>query len=166
MSEEEAPLDPVEELMNSQADLAEEFIEGLLDRLGLDGEAVADLADEQIVVDVNGPDLALLIGHHGSMIESVQDLTRAVVNHRTGERAMLMLDIGGYRAKRREALQDKARRIADEVLESGEAVSLAPMAPYERKAIHDAIADIDGVWSDSEGEGLDRYVVVHPSSSD
>lgn len=160
----EAPLDAVEELMNTQADLAEEFLEGLLERIGLSGEAVADLDDDQIVVDVNGPDLAILIGHHGALIEAVQDLTRAVVNHRTGERAMLLVDIGGYRAKRREALQDKARRIADEVISSKVASRLAPMPAYERKAVHDAVSEIDGVWSDSEGEDEDRAVVIHPQS--
>lgn len=158
----ETPLDPVEELMNQQADLAEDFLDGLLERIGIQGEAVAELDDDQITVDINGPDMAILIGHHGAMIEAVQDLTRAVVNHQTGERAMLLLDIAGYRAKRREALQERAQRIAAEVLESGSEERLAPMSPYERKAIHDAISGIEGVWSDSEGEGQDRYVVVHP----
>jgi len=158
-------LDPEEELLNDQADAAEEFLEGLLAVLEIEGEAEADLDEDVISVEITGPDLGVLIGHHGQTIEALQDLARSVANHRTGERAPLILDVGGYRAHRREIVQDKARRAIESVLGSGIAKSLEPMEPYERKAVHDIVAETDGVWSDSDGEEPDRYVVIHAGSS-
>lgn len=158
-------LDPEEELLNDQADAAEEFLEGLLAALELEGEAEADLDEDVISVEITGPDLGILIGHHGQTIEALQDLARSVANHRTGERAPLILDVGGYRANRREVVQDKARRVIEAVLESGVAKSLDPMEPYERKAVHDLVTETDGVWSDSDGEEPDRYVVIHAGSA-
>lgn len=161
---EEEPLDPVEELLNDQADAAEEFLEGLLELFGLDAEIDSDLEDDVIVMEVEGDDLAVLIGHHGSTIEALQDLSRSVANHKTGERAPLILDIGGYRGHRREIVQDKGRRAIESVLSSGSSKALEPMQPYERKAVHDVVAETDGVWSDSAGEEPERYVVIHPGS--
>lgn len=165
MSDEEA-LDPVEELLNDQADAAEDFLGGLLAVMGIEGEADADLDEDTISVEITGPDLGVLIGHHGQTIEALQDLARSVANHRTGERAPLILDVGGYREHRREIVQDKARRAIERVLETGIAKSLEPMEPYERKAVHDLVAETPGVWSDSEGEEPDRYVVIHAGSQE
>ena len=159
-------LDPEEELLNDQADAAEEFLDGLLAVLELEGDAEADLDDDVISVEITGPDLGILIGHHGQTIEALQDLARSVANHRTGERAPLILDVGGYRAHRREIVQDKARGAIESVIESGVAKSLEPMEPYERKAVHDLVTETDGVWSDSDGEDPDRYVVIHAGSAE
>ena len=164
MSDEE-PLDPIEELLNDQADAAEEFLEGLFELFGLEAEIDSELEDETIVMDVDGADLAVLIGHHGSTIDALQDLARSVANHRTGERASLLLDVGGYRANRREIVRDKGRRVIESVLSSGRSKSLEPMQPYERKAVHDLVADTPGVWSDSAGEEPERYVVIHPGDA-
>jgi spoIIIJ-associated protein len=163
MSEE--PLDPVEELLNDQADAAEEFLEGLLAVMGIEGEAEADLDGDSIMVEITGPDLGVLIGHHGVTIEALQDLSRSIANHKTGERAPIILDVGGYREHRREVVQEKAQRAIRTVLETGIAKSLEPMEPYERKAVHDLVAETDGVWSDSAGEDPDRYVVIHPGDA-
>jgi spoIIIJ-associated protein len=160
----EETLDPEEELLNDQADAAEEFLEGLLAALELEGEAEADLDGDQITVDITGPDLGVLIGHHGATIEALQDLARSVANHATGERAPLILDVGGYRSHRREVVQDKARRVIETVISTGVAKTLEPMEPYERKAVHDLVTETEGVWSDSDGEEPDRYVVVHPGA--
>lgn len=162
----EEPLDPIEELLNDQADAAEEFLEGLLELFGINAEIDSELEDDTIVMEIEGDDLAVLIGHHGSTIDSLQDLCRSIANHKTGERASLILDIAGYRANRREVVQDKGRRAIRQVLETGREKALEPMQPYERKAVHDLVAETDGVWSDSAGEDPDRYVVIHPGSED
>ena len=92
-----------------------------------------------------------------------EELTRLAVQQRTGQRSRLMLDVDGYRARRRAELSGLAHTTADKVLATGEPVRLAPMNPFERKVVHDAIGTVDGVRSESEGEEPQRRVVVSPA---
>ena len=103
-----------------------------------------------------------LVGDDGVVLEALQELTRLAVHRQTGNRARLMLDIGGYRARRRTELTEIGTRAAQRVLDEGQAVKLAPMTPFERKVVHDAVAAVDGVHSESEGEEPERRVVVLP----
>jgi spoIIIJ-associated protein len=107
-----------------------------------------------------GEDLHPLIGSHGETLDALQELTRLAVQQKTGGRSRLMLDVSGYRQARRAELAELASATAARVLESGEAARLAPMNPFERKVVHDAVSAIDGVRSESEGEEPNRRVVV------
>lgn len=151
------------ELEDAQADAAEDFLNGLLDVLDMDGEAQAEIEDDAIVVDMEGPDMAVLIGRHGATLDALQELTRAAVQHQTSSRARLSLDIGGYRDRQRSILERKALNIAEKVRDEGRAIALEPMSAYDRRVVHAALADFEGVATASEGEDPDRYIVIKPA---
>ena len=154
----------LDDLLDDQADAAEDFLNGLLDVLDLDGEAEADIGDDEVImVEVTGDELGLLIGRHGATLEALQELTRAAVQHATAHRAMLGLDIEGYRERQRELLERKAHSAAATVRKDRRAVSLEPMTAFERKVIHTALAGAEGVITSSEGEEPERYVVIRPT---
>jgi spoIIIJ-associated protein len=164
--DETAPSDQAGEgsrdLLDDQADAAEDFIHGLLDVLDMDGEAEADIAEDTIEVRVSGPDMALLIGRHGATLEALQELTRAAVQHQTTSGCRLILDIEGYRDRQREMLERRARSAASRARKTHRPVALDPMSSFERKVIHTALADFDGVHTASEGEEPERKVVIYP----
>ncbi|MFN2613303.1 MAG: protein jag [Actinomycetota bacterium] len=159
----ELTAEQLDDLLDDQADAAEDFLNGLLDVLDLDGEAEADIEDDMILVDVSGPDMGLLIGRHGSTLEALQELTRAAVQHASATRVKLALDIEGYRERQREILGRRARSVAAKVLEERTAVEFEPMTAFERKVIHSVLAEMDGVITASEGEEPERYIVVKPA---
>jgi spoIIIJ-associated protein len=100
-------------------------------------------------------------------VDALQELTRTAVQHRSDEHAgRIHVDVAGYRARRAAALQDFARRVANEVLTSGEAQALEPMNAVDRKAVHDAIGEVVGVSTGSEGEDPRRYVMIRPAAQD
>ncbi|MGZ4119283.1 MAG: RNA-binding cell elongation regulator Jag/EloR [Actinomycetota bacterium] len=160
---EETPGTPDDDLLDDQADAAEDFIHGLLDVLDMDGEAEADITDDTIEVRVAGPDMGLLIGRHGSTLEALQELTRAAVQHRTSARARLVLDIEGYRERQRSMLERQARSAASQVRKTRRPVELDPMSSFERKVIHSSLSDFQGVRTASEGEEPERRVVIYPA---
>ena len=165
-AESAAPQDGVsdEDLLDDQADAAEDFVNGLLDVIGFDGDAEADFGDDDlIIVNVSGPDMAVLIGRHGATLEALQDLTRAAVQHATQERAFLMVDIEGYRERQRERIESQAIRAAERVTSSGRPTRLEPMTSYERKIVHDTLAEFAGVQTVSEGEEPERCIVIRPA---
>ncbi|MDX6286141.1 MAG: spoIIIJ-associated protein [Frankiales bacterium] len=149
-------------LLEQEGEIAADYLEGLLDIADLDGDLDMDVEGERAIVSVVGASLNQLVGAKGEVLESLQELTRLAVHRQTGERSRLMLDISNWRANRREELMLLGQRTAETVRESGEAVKLEPMTPFERKAVHDAVTEIDGVRSESEGEEPRRYIVVHP----
>lgn len=157
-NDEEQAEDPAETLEFARED-ALDFLEGLLDAMDLDGEVQVELVEEQVRASVNGPELGILIGRHGRTLDSLQELLRAAVQHQAGGRVLLTLDIEGYRERRREAVEEQAREMAEQALEEGE-VRLEPMPAFERKVVHDTVTDIEGIISHSEGEDPDRYVVL------
>ncbi|HEX6525768.1 MAG TPA: R3H domain-containing nucleic acid-binding protein [Streptosporangiaceae bacterium] len=144
-----------------EGDIAADYIEGLLDIADLDGDIDMDVEGDRAIVSVVGATLEELIGEDGQVLEALQELTRLAVHRQTGTRARLMLDIGGYRARRKAELADYGRRIAEEVGRTGEPKALASMSPFERKIVHDAVAAA-GMRSESEGEEPNRRVVVFP----
>jgi spoIIIJ-associated protein len=131
----------------------------------VDGDLDLDVEGDRAVVAIVGERLDPLVGRGGETLEALQELTRLAVHTATGSRSRLMLDIGGFRAKRRTELTSLGEASARRVAESGEAERLAPMNPFERKVVHDAVAKIDGVMSESEGDEPQRRVVVLPVSS-
>ena len=145
-----------------EGDIAADYVEGLLDIADLDGDIDMDVEGDRAIVSVVGATLDELVGDDGAVLEALQELTRLAVHRQTGNRARLMLDIGGYRARRRAELADYGQSVAEEVARTGESKTLAAMTPFERKIVHDAVAEA-GQRSESEGEEPNRRVVVYPA---
>jgi spoIIIJ-associated protein len=148
--------------LEEEGEIAADYIEGLLDIADLDGDIDMDVEGDRAVVSVVGATLDELVGDDGEVLEALQELTRLAVHRRTGTRARLMLDVGGFRARRRIELAELGRSVADEVSRTGEPKKLRAMSPFERKIIHDAVA-LAGLRSESEGEEPNRRVVVFPA---
>jgi len=147
--------------LEEEGEIAADYIEGLLDIADLDGDIDMDVEGDRAVVSVVGATLNELVGDDGEVLEALQELTRLAVHRRTGARARLMLDVGGFRARRRTELAEFGRSVAAEVSRTGEPKKLRAMSPFERKIIHDAVA-LAGLRSESEGEEPNRRVVVFP----
>ncbi|QGK71909.1 single-stranded DNA-binding protein [Allosaccharopolyspora coralli] len=154
-----------ETLLVQEGDVAGDYLERLLDLLDYDGDIDLDVEAGRAVVSIDGgSDLENLVGSRGQVLEALQELTRLAVQQDTGVRSRLMLDVGGWRAGRRKELSDLGTSTAKEVLDNGEKTRLRPMTPFERKIVHDAVASVDGVQSESEGEEPNRKVVVFKAS--
>ena len=148
--------------LEQEGEIAADYVEGLLDIADLDGDIDMDVEGNRAVVSVVGATLDELVGRRGEVLEALQELTRLAVHRQTGERARLMLDVGGYRARRREELTEVGRDAAEEVKRTGTPKHLAAMTPFERKIVHGAVAEA-GLRSESEGEEPSRRVVVYPA---
>jgi spoIIIJ-associated protein len=165
MSDETAPRST--EKLEEEGDIAADYLEELLDITDLDGDIDIDVdhgrASLAIVAEgAAGRSLRRLVGADGEVLDALQELTRLAVQVRTGDRSRLMLDIAGYRAGRRAELGEVARNAIATVRASGEPVALEPMNPFERKVVHDVVAEA-GLVSDSEGVEPMRHVVVRPA---
>jgi spoIIIJ-associated protein len=161
--------EPSEELVEEQGEVAADFLEGLLERMGISASIEPEMRDGIMYVDVlgDGPDdedMGLLIGRHGQTLDALQELARIVVSHRTGERCRVIVDVEDYRKRRRSRLVSRAHEIADRVAKTGRDEELEPMTPYERKIVHDAVAEVPGVESSSTGEDPERRVVIRRRS--
>jgi spoIIIJ-associated protein len=152
------------EVLEEQADVAEEFLAGLLELMGLDADVDRQDVDGTMYVDIlagQDPDeMGLLIGRHGQTLDALQDLVRAVIQRRTQERCRLMVDIEDYRKRRRSQIASRAGDLARRVVQTGKPERLEAMNAFERKVAHDAAAKIGGVETESEGEEPERRVVI------
>jgi spoIIIJ-associated protein len=146
-----------------EGEIAADYVEGLLDVADLDGDIDMDVEGDRALVSVVGATLDELVGPRGEVLEALQELTRLAVHRQTGARTRIMLDVGGYRQRRRAELTETGRVAAEEVRRTGIAKKLGAMNPFERKVVHDAVAAA-GLQSESEGEEPDRRVVVLPAS--
>ena len=144
-----------------EGEIAADYVEGLLDVADLDGDIDMDVEGDRAIVSVVGATLDELVGDHGEVLDALQELTRLAVHRQTASRTRLMLDIGGYRARRRADLSELGASFAEEVRRSGEAKALAAMNAFERKIVHDAVAAA-GLRSESEGIDPNRRVVILP----
>ena len=141
------------------------FVQGLVDAFGVDADVQATSEDdEHLEIAVTGDDLGLLVGPRGATLNAIQELTRtAVAQQHSGRlQGRLRVDVAGYRARRKEALERFAAQQADRVKDTGTPVALEPMSPPDRKIVHDAVNEIDGVHTSSEGEDRRRHVVILP----
>jgi spoIIIJ-associated protein len=136
-----------------------DFLDGLLEAMGVEGEADADVVEDGIDAWIGGEDLGLLIGRRGQVLDALQELVRIAVQRRLMERVRISLDVAGYRQRRRLALEQRAEEMARLAIEDGE-VKLEAMSAFERKIVHETVARIDGVRSFSEGEEPRRCVVI------
>ncbi|MBV6698766.1 R3H domain-containing nucleic acid-binding protein [Kitasatospora aureofaciens] len=152
--------------LEQEGDIAADYLEGLLDIADLDGDIDMDVEGDRALVSIvsDGNDRALqrLVGQDGEVLEALQELTRLAVHRETGERSRLMLDIAGFRARKREELAALGAKAAEQAKRTGEQIKLRPMTPFERKVVHDAVAAA-GLRSESEGEEPQRCVVVLPA---
>lgn len=149
--------------LEQEGDIAADYLEELLDIADLDGDLDLDVEADRAAVSIVGEGLDDLVGRNGEVLDALQELTRLAVLRATGQRSRLMLDIGGFRARKRESLEEQTREVVAEVRESGEPQKLSPMTPFERKVVHDAVA-AEGLKSESEGEEPRRCVVILPAS--
>ena len=165
--EEAAPEAPVrkgvdqEDRLVAEGEIAGDYLEELLDLLDFDGDIDLDVEGDRAIVSIDGgDDLSKLVGRRGEVLDALQELTRLAVHQKTGERSRLMLDIAGWRRRRRDELTALGDKVARRVQETGDREELAPMTPFERKIVHDAVAGVPGVRSESEGVEPSRRVVV------
>ena len=150
-----------EDRLVNEGEIAGDYLEELLDVLDFDGDIDLDVEGDRAIVSIDGgEDLTKLVGRRGEVLDALQELTRLAVHQKTGERSRLMLDVAGWRRRRRDELSALGDKVARRVLDSGEREELAPMTPFERKIVHDAVAGVAGVRSESEGVEPSRRVVV------
>lgn len=151
--------------LEAEGDVAADFLEELLDIADLDGDIDMDVDGDRAAVSiVGGNRLDHLVGRNGEVLDALQELTRLAVYRETGERSRLMLDIAGHRAARRAELEGVAREAIATVQSTGEPVALTAMSAFERKVVHDAVAEA-GLVSESEGTEKNRHVVIHPATT-
>ncbi|HUH07793.1 MAG TPA: RNA-binding cell elongation regulator Jag/EloR [Egibacteraceae bacterium] len=158
---------PPEERMDQldeEADLAADFVEGLLDLLDLPGDIEIEVQEEQALLNVQEVGSGLLIGRRGATLDALQELVRCAVQRQTERRTHVRVDVEGYRGRQLEKLRDKCRDAIAQVRETGEPVRLEPMDAYERKTMHDLVSKTGGVVSSSEGSEPKRRVVIHPAT--
>ncbi|MYI56081.1 MAG: KH domain-containing protein [Acidimicrobiia bacterium] len=151
----------------NEEELLRSFAAGLIEAFGVDASVMTTRTDDgALEVAVDGDEVGLLIGRRGTTLAAIEELLRVVVQRRAQGRrsSKVRLEVGGYKRRRKEALESFARRIAAEVVETGEPKILEPMNAADRKIVHDAIVELTGVETASEGEEPRRRVVVRPGS--
>ncbi|UFU06532.1 protein jag [Ruania halotolerans] len=160
---EESELPSTNAVLEEEGEIAADYLEELLDIADLDGDIDIDVdhgrAAVAIVTEEDPAALRALVGKKGEVLDALQELSRLAVQAKTGNRSRLMLDVGGYRKQRKQELTAIAQEAIESVKSSGSSVALAAMNPFERKIVHDAVADA-GLISDSEGVEPNRHVVV------
>ncbi len=152
--------------LQEQAEVAKDFIEGLLDRYGLDATVqVRELDEDTVEIAATGEGLGVLVGPRGATLAALQDVTRTVVQRRFPNRTdRILIDVAGYRERRIAALRRFTEQVAEEVKSTAEEQAMEPMSAADRKVVHDTVAEIDGVASSSRGEEPNRFVVISPAS--
>jgi spoIIIJ-associated protein len=152
--------------IEEQSSAVETFVSGVVEQFGFTADTATHIEDENIVVEVTGEGLGLLVGPRGATLDALQELARTVAQRRTDERgARVLVDVAGFRARRAQALEEFVRRIVDEVVESGVAQALEPMGAPDRKIVHDVVNSLSGVSTTSEGVEPRRFVVIRPADS-
>lgn len=151
---------PEQAPIEQQAEVAAGFISGLLDAFGLEGTVETRIEEDVLYIEVEGSQTEALVGPKGSVMQSVHELTRTVVQRKTYGAPRMRIDIAGYRARRREALTIYAGQLAEQVIDEKDEIMLEPMNAADRKVVHDAVSSISGVRSFSEGDEPRRSVVL------
>jgi len=159
-SEKKVPDDRPNLSAGEQADLAREFLEGLVEAFGLEGSVSTTIDEDVIIADVEGPQTEAMVGVRGSVRSAIHELTRTVLQRYSSDTARLRLDIAGYAERRRKALSIYAEQLIEQLKSEGGEIMLEPMSPADRKVIHDVASEYPGVSSYSEGEAPKRYVVL------
>ena len=151
------------EMVEADTERAGDFLEGLLDAIDVDGDITTWVDESGGHIDLEGSDLDVLVGSNGETLDALQELTRIAVLRQSKRRVRLLLDINGYRARHRDQLIAVVKATAERVIASREDHEFEPMTPAERKIVHDAVAAIDGVQTESLGEEPYRRVIIRPA---
>jgi spoIIIJ-associated protein len=153
-----------DEDLDKVADAAVAALQTVLDHFGIEGSSIEEYEGDEgeIILDVVGGDLALLIGRHGRTLDALQALVSAITNRQLGFRHPVVVDVEGYRHRRRQKIEDIARRAAERASRQHMAVRLRPMTAYERRVVHVALRDDRRIATASEGEEPFRMVVISP----
>ena len=148
--------------LEEQAEITEDFVSGLLEKMGLQARVVSSIEDNRAVVQAQGLNLGLAIGPRGETVRAITQLSHTMIQRLSDGEAegKLTVDIGGYRERRRTFLAEFAVNQANEVLDDGNSIALDPMNASDRKVVHDAVSDVEGVSTRSEGSDYDRHVVI------
>lgn len=163
-AEEAAQDAPITEAQQAKLDAAVAYLKTVFAAMGAGEVAVTTSKQgEACIIRVEGDDVGMLIGHRGETMESLSYLASLVANRLPGEYIKLGLDVAGYRGKREKDLEALARRMGAKVARTGRSWAMDPMNPYERRIIHSTISGMEGVRSESKGEGADRRVVIYPT---
>ncbi len=153
--------------MTTETDTAREFLTGVLSQMKIGAEVAASESEDQILLDIqcaDEEDVQRIIGRRGQVMDALQHLVGKVVSRtREGSGKPVVVDAAGYRTRHIERLEGLATRMAEKCLGQGSPVDLNPMTPHDRRIVHMTIAKLDGVSTESAGEGEDRHVVVHPA---
>nr|WP_251231513.1 R3H domain-containing nucleic acid-binding protein [Adlercreutzia aquisgranensis] len=158
-------LEVTDEELDAIADTAIGALQDILKHFDI-GEVTIDEyeGDEgELILDITGSDLAVLIGRHGKTLDALQFLVSAITVRKIGYRYPVVVDVEGYKGRQREKLENIARSKADYAVNRGHSVSLRPMSPYERRIVHIALRDDERVYTESEGEGPSRHIVIFPA---
>lgn len=144
-------------------DLAKNYLVDIFSKMGLNDITLTSEENESgAEINIDGEDIGFIIGHRGETLDALQYLTGLVANHIEGEYYRISINIGNYREKREKTLEILGRKLAFKACKTGEKTSLEPMNPYERRIIHTAVQKVKGAVSWSEGENVDRHVVIGP----
>jgi spoIIIJ-associated protein len=155
--------------VDEQGAITSRFLTGLVEAFGLEATVAVEKVDEDTVeVQLVGDDLGLMIGPKGATLQAIQDLARTVVQHEADgdHQGRVRIDIGAYRQRRREALERFTQQVAADVRESGAPRALEAMNAADRKVVHDAVNELEGVRTISEGIEPQRRVVILPGDAD
>lgn len=143
-----------------QAAMVQEFLTGLLGAFGLEGDVSCTVEDDIIVANVSGEQTEALVGNKGAILQAILELSRTIVQRKSQAGARIRLDIAGYGERRREALRIYTGRLVEKLLDEGGEIMLEPMNAADRKVVHDAAGEFDGIRTFSEGEEPKRSVVI------
>lgn len=147
----------------SPLDCAKEYLSDILVKMGIENfELSAEETENGAVISIEGEDVGFVIGHRGETLDALQYLTGLVANHVDEAYYRISINIGNYREKREKTLEILGRKLAFKAVKTGQKTSLEPMNPYERRIIHTAVQRVRGASSWSEGENLQRHVVIGP----
>jgi spoIIIJ-associated protein len=153
--------------MNLTAEVAKQRLEELISFMGVNVDARADVTDDGIELTVDStPASPRLIGHRGETLRSIEYLVNQMVKRHDGDAPRILVDIAGYKQARKHSLEELAHEIADRVKDTGKTEALKPMNPAERRIVHITLRQIEGVLSESDGEGRNRHIVVRPATAD
>ncbi len=141
---------------------AAKVLREMLDLMRIEAEVSAFDDGQRVILDAHGAESALIIGKKGSTLDALQYLVNRIVGREPGSGPGVVVDAEGYRGRREDLLSDLARKLAEKAIRSGRPVAVEPMNPHDRRIVHTTLADHEGVTTESEGEGMDRRVVIFP----
>jgi spoIIIJ-associated protein len=147
-------------------DRAVTVVKELLSRMDIVADVEVKEDDEQITIDIKGPETGLIIGKKGQSLDALQYIVNKILFKGQGEGEYkgkpLQLDAEGYRERRAQTLRELGLRLAEKAQQTGQAVELDPMTAADRRIVHMALANVSGIRTESEGEGIYRHLVIHP----